>query len=573
MLKRFLFPFAAVALLPACTPTQSAATVDSAPPSSEFVGAVSAADPRAEEAGMEMLAQGGNAVDAAIATMLALTVVEPQSSGIGGGGFLVRGTPGGVVESFDGREKAPAGADPRWFLKEDGTLPPFGESVRSGLSVGVPGNIALAAMAHGKHGKLPWAQLFDPAIRLAREGFLVNPRLNSSLDSAKDRAAATTQGQTLFFDAAGEPVPVGTRVTNEALAKTFERIAARGPEAFYEGAEAALLAATVAAATPRDGAMTEGDVNAYEAKLRAPVCGSYRGYRICGMGPPTSGGIAVIQILTQLERFDLAGLGKESPATWHLFVESQRLAYADRELYLGDSDFVPVPVEGLLDRDYLAARSALIDPASTLAKVEPGKPVGAPLALADGDEPEENGTSHFAAVDRDNVMVSYTSTIEGAFGSGLMHGGFYLNNELTDFSRAPEIDGRLVANRVEGGKRPRSSMSPFVVWDPAGRPVLAVGAAGGQTIPVQTARSIIGVIDFGLSAEEALGLPFIMAFGDQVMLEEGTWLAASADAFAALGHTKTMVRAAPVKANAVLRHGGTWTSARDPRLEAQLEMP
>jgi gamma-glutamyltranspeptidase/glutathione hydrolase len=573
MLKRFLFPFAAVALLPACTPTQSAATVDSTPPSSEFVGAVSAADPRAEEAGMEMLEQGGSAVDAAIATMLALTVVEPQSSGIGGGGFLVRGTPGGVVESFDGREKAPAGANPRWFLKEDGTLPPFGESVRSGLSVGVPGNIALAAMAHDKHGKLPWAQLFDPAIRLAREGFLVNPRLNSSLDSAKDRAAATAQGMALFFDAAGNPVPVGTRVTNEALAKTFERIAARGPEAFYEGAEAALLAATVAAATPRDGAMTEGDINAYEAKLRAPVCGSYRGYRICGMGPPTSGGIAVIQILTQLERFDLAGLGKESPATWHLFVESQRLAYADRELYLGDSDFVPVPVDGLLDRDYLAARSALIDPASTLAKVEPGKPFGAPVTLADGDEPEENGTSHFAAVDRDNVMVSYTSTIEGAFGSGLMHGGFYLNNELTDFSRSPEIDGRLVANRVEGGKRPRSSMSPFVVWDPAGRPVLAVGAAGGQTIPVQTARSIIGVIDFGLSAEEALGLPFIMAFGDQVMLEEGTWLAASADAFAALGHTKTMVRAAPVKANAVLRHGGTWTSARDPRLEAQLEMP
>ncbi|MCR2832318.1 gamma-glutamyltransferase [Parerythrobacter lacustris] len=573
MLKRFLFPLAAAAVLPACTPTQSTATVASTPPSSEFVGTVSAADPRAEEAGMEMLAQGGSAVDAAIATMLALTVVEPQSSGIGGGGFMVRGTPGGVVESFDGREKAPAGADPRWFLKEDGTLPPFGESVRSGLSVGVPGNIALAAMAHDKHGTLPWARLFDPAIRLAREGFLVNPRLNSSLDSAKDRAAATTQGQTLFFDAAGEPVPVGTRVTNEALAQTFERIAARGPEAFYEGADAALLAATVAAATPREGAMTEADVNAYEATLRAPVCGSYRGYRICGMGPPTSGGIAVIQILTQLERFDLAALGRESPVTWHLFVESQRLAYADRELYLGDSDFVPVPVEGLLDRDYLAARSALIDPTSTLAKVEPGKPAGAALALADGDEPEENGTSHFAAVDRDNVMVSYTSTIEGAFGSGLMHGGFYLNNELTDFSRAPEVDGRMVANRVEGGKRPRSSMSPFVVWDPAGRPMLAVGAAGGQTIPVQTARSIIGVIDFGLSAEDALGLPFIMAFGDQVMLEEGTWLAASADAFAALGHAKTMIRAAPVKANAVLRHGNVWTSARDPRLEAQLEMP
>ncbi|MCB2085076.1 MAG: gamma-glutamyltransferase [Sphingomonadaceae bacterium] len=573
MFRRFTLTIVGAALLPACSqtlPPVEATTTTAAPIRH---GTVSAADPRAEEAGMEMLSQGGSSVDAAIATMLALTVVEPQSSGIGGGGFLVRGTPGGVVESFNGREKAPAGADPEWFLNEDGSLPPFGESVRSGLSVGVPGNIALAALAHEKHGKLPWATLFQPAIRLAREGFRVNPRLNNSLSSARDRATLTEDGKALYFDTAGDPLPVGHLVTNEKLAQTFERIAERGPEAFYEGANAAVLAATVSAATPRDGAMTKDDVASYEAQVRAPVCGSYRGYRICGVGPPTSGGIAVLQILGQLERFDLAAMGKESPTAWHLFAESQRLAYADRELYLADADFVAVPVEGLLAREYIARRSSLIDPARSLAEVAPGRPEGAPIALADGDEPEEHGTSHLAVVDADDVMVSYTSTIEGPFGSGLMAGGFFLNNELTDFSRAPIIDGKQVANRVEGGKRPRSSMAPMVVWSPDGKPVLVVGAAGGSTIPVQTARSIIGVIDFGLSAEEALGLPFIMAFGDTLMVEEGTWLEAAIPAFDALGHGKISSRPAPVKGNAILREGEEWIGARDPRLKGQLDLP
>ena len=291
------------------------------------------------------------------------------------------------------------------------------------------------------------------------------------------------------------------------------------------------------------------------------------------MGPPTSGGIAVLQILGQLERFDLSALGAENPVTWHLFLESQRLAYADRELYAADSDFVSVPVRGLVDPDYLAARSSLISADSTMGEVAAGTPPGAPQALADGDEPEEQGTTHFAVVDDAGTMVSYTSTVEGPFGSGLMVGGFFLNNELTDFSRAPEVDGRLVANRVEPGKRPRSSMSPSLVYDPAGRPFMVVGAAGGGTIPVQTARSIIGAIDFGLGAEEALGLPFLMAFGDRVLLEEGTWLEAQADAFRALGHGDIMIREAPVKAGAILRSANGWTSARDPRLEGQLETP
>lgn len=571
MIRRLFAPLLAPVLaalaLAGCATTPASVSNDA------FIGAVSAADPRAEEAGMAMLRQGGSATDAAIATMLALTVVEPQSSGIGGGGFMVRGTAEGTVETFDGRETAPTGADPRWFLRPDGTAPPFPESVKSGLSVGVPGNIALAALAHAQHGKLAWAKLFEPATRLAREGFRINPRLNGSLAGTVERARSTDEGRSLYFDAAGQPRAVGELVTNAALARTFEAIAARGPAAFYEGPRAAALAQTVASGTPRTGAMTAADLAAYEAKERPAVCGTYRLYRVCGMGPPTSGGIAVLQILGQLERFDLAALGAANPVTWHLFLEAQRLAYADRELYLADSDFVAVPVAGLIDRAYLARRSVLIDPAKTIAEALPGTPSGATAAWADGDEPEENGTSHFAVVDAANTMVSYTSTIESAFGSGLMTGGFFLNNELTDFSRLPQVDGRPVANRVEGGKRPRSSMSPMVVWDPQGRPLLVIGAAGGSTIPVQTARSIIGVIDFGLSAEAALGLPFLMAYGDSVMVERGTCLEGAVAALRALGHAQIVAREAPVKANALLRTADRWESARDPRIESQLAVP
>ena len=569
---RFLISLGALALASCAYPSSDdiTETVGLAP---SFEGAVTAADPRAQAAGEAILAKGGSATDAAIAVMLALTVVEPQSSGIGGGGFLVRGEADGDVTSFDGRETAPAGATPEWFLDENGETPPFMQSVRSGLSVGVPGNIALAAKAHAAHGRLDWAELFGPAIELAREGFQINPRMHDALTRSKDRAAFSAEARALFYDASGDALPVGTLVRNEALAQTFESLAAGGREAFYSGTRALALATTVAADTPKPGAMTYEDVTGYEAKEREAVCSSYRKYRICSMGPPTSGGVAVQQMLLQLERFDLAALGAENPVTWHLFLESQRLAYADREIYLADSDYVKVPVAGLLDRNYLAERSALISAEGSMAQALPGTPPGASAMLADGDEPEENGTSHFAVVDSDNTMVSYTSTVEGPFGSGLMVDGFYLNNELTDFSRSPVVDGRLVANRVEGGKRPRSSMAPTIVYDPQGRPFMAVGAAGGSTIPVTTARAIIGAIDFGLSAEDSLRLPFLMAFGQRVMIEEGTWLEAEADAFRALGHEELIVRQAPIKAGALLFGADGWQSARDPRLEGYVDMP
>ena len=565
-----LAPF--VILLSGCIATPGPPVIEPAPVVQEQPtfdqGAVSTADPRADAAGEAILARGGSATDAAIAIMLVLTVVEPQSSGIGGGGFLLHAGENGVV-SFDGRETAPAAATGTRFLDETGEGIAFDRRVMSGLSVGVPGNIALAAKAHARYGKLPWADLFQPAIAIARDGFTMNRRLHGSLEQHAERAGRTVDARAIFFRSDGTPLPVGSRVTVPRLAETLERLASGGANAFYDG-EAGALADYVAGETPQDGRMTASDIRTYAARLREPVCTAYRTYRVCGMGPPSSGGIAVAQMLGQLERFDLAALGPASARFWHLFLESQRLAYADRELYLADSDFVAVPVEGLIDRTYLARRSALIDPDRALAVATPGNPGGASQALADGNEPPENGTTHFAVVDGEGNAVSYTSTIEGPFGSGLHYGGFYLNNELTDFSASPRTDGRPVANRVEGGKRPRSSMAPTIVFDANGRIVLVVGAAGGQTIPVQVARTIIGVLDFDMTANEALGLPLLMAFGPTVISEEGGIVAGMSTQLEALGHNAPRLLSPRGKVNALRRTPTGWEAATDPRVASLL---
>ena len=550
--------------LSGCATSQSPAPAATA----SAPGAVSSADPRATAAGEAILAQGGSAVDAAIAVMLALTVVEPQSSGIGGGGFMLRADgESGALVTYDGRETAPAAATPNRFLDAAGKVLSREPRVFSGLSVGVPGNVALAAKAHAEHGKLPWAKLFAPAIALADNGFVMNRRLYESLAGNKGRADKTAGAKAVFYGADGNPLPLGATIRVPELAATLRTLAAEGPQAMYGSTAAAELAAYVAGETPQDGRMTAADVTAYQPKERAPVCARYRVYRVCGMGPPSSGGIAVAQMLGQLERFDIAALGPDSPQFWHLFIESQRLAYADRELYSGDADFVDVPVTGLVDAGYLAARSALISPDKALAKVEAGVPPGAPIARGDGPEEPENGTTHFSVVDAGGNAVSYTSTIEGAFGSGLHWRGFYLNNELTDFTLTPEADGKPVANRVEGGKRPRSSMAPTVVYDAQGRIVLVIGAAGGPTIPVTVARAIIGVLDFKLGAQDALAMPFAMSFGDMLLIEEGTALAAMKDDFAARGYASIRVGPAPIKANALGRRAdGTWEVATEPRL-------
>ncbi|MFN3516843.1 MAG: gamma-glutamyltransferase [Novosphingobium sp.] len=567
MNRRFFMLFAGALALASCTPAPHAASL---PPKAQVYekGMVSAADPRAAEAGAAMLRQGGSATDGAIATMLALTVVEPQSSGIGGGGLYIAANAAGDVITIDGRETAPAAAHPRWFFK-DGVLLKFFEAVPGGTSVGVPGNIALAAKAHAAHGRLPWAALFAPAIKLARDGFVITPRLNRMLKNNARTAAFSAEGRALFFGADGEPLPVGTLVKNPALADTLQAIADQGPQAFYSGANARAIVGRVTMAERNPAPMTVADIAAYVAKDRAPLCGSYRGYRICSMGPPSSGATTILATLIQLERFDLKALGKDNPVAWHLIAESQRLAYADRARYSADADFVPVPVAGMIDRKYLAARSALIDPGKTIPKAGAGTPPGAErLSFADSRQLEEYGTSHFSVIDRAGNAVSYTSTIEGPFGSGIMAGGYFLNNELTDFDMNPELDGRMAANRVEAGKRPRSSMTPTLVYGPDGRLRMVVGAAGGVTIPAQVLRAIIGVIDWDLEMQDALALPVIFAPGTEaVFIEQGTWLEGMIPALKALGHADVQPRNLPLKANAIELRGSRPWGAADPRSE------
>ncbi|MEA3014571.1 MAG: gamma-glutamyltranspeptidase / glutathione hydrolase [Sphingomonadales bacterium] len=550
-------------LLGACTTpatrTPPAAAVGAA-------GAVSAADPRAADAGARILREGGSAADAAFATMLALTVVEPQSSGIGGGGFLLyHDQATGHLSSYDGRETAPHAATPAYFLGPDGQPRQIGEAIPGGLSVGVPGNIRLMEMAHERHGRLPWARLFQPAIRLARDGFAITPRMHRLLSSPGSLARFSPWGRAQFYGEDGQPKPVGTMIRNPDFAALLERIAARGPEAFYTGQDAQALVRTVRGSERNPSAMTADDLATYQARERAPVCGSYRGYRICGMGPPSSGATTVLAILKQVERFDLRALGRDNPVAWHLIAESMRLAYADRDLYLGDPDFVAVPVAGLTDAAYLAARSLLISPDRTIAHVTAGTPAGGGRRAA-APVAHESGTSHFVVVDTAGNVASYTSTIESVYGSGLTVNGMFLNNELTDFSFAPELNGAPVANRVEGGKRPRSSMSPTIVYGPDGRVRLAVGAAGGSTIIAQVAKAIIAVIDWDLSAQEAIALPQIIGMGDRVTIERGTGLEAMMPALQALGQNVVIVDPG-YKANAIERVHGRWVGAADPRSE------
>ena len=564
--RHFTLLFAPLALA-SCTAVQTASVP---PPTTQLFakGMVSAADPRAAGAGVQILRQGGSATDAAIATMLALTVVEPQSSGIGGGGFYVETDPRGEVETIDGREKAPAAAHPKWFLK-DGKVISFADAVPGGTSVGVPGNMALAAKAHSLHGHLPWATLFAPAIKLAKDGFAITPRFYGALKASSETAAFTPAGRALFYGADGQPLPVGTLIRNPALAATLEQIARQRAKAFYSGGNARAITAQVTTAARNPAPMTTGDLTAYQAKDRTPVCAAYRQFRICGMGPPSSGATTVLATLGQLERFDLHALGQSSPTAWHLIAESQRLAYADRARYAADADFVAVPVAGMIDRQYLAARSALIDPGSSMPHVSAGIPPGAEgLSRADTPLAQEYGTSHIAEIDRNGNAVTYTSTIESAFGSGLMAGGYYLNNELTDFDMQPELAGRMVANRVEGGKRPRSSMAPTLVFDPNGKLLLVVGAAGGATIPAQVLRTVIGVVDWDLSPQQALALPVIFAPGiDTVFVEQGSNLEAMIPALIALGHANVQARALPLKGNAIAVSGRMLLGGADPRSE------
>lgn len=527
---------------------------------------VSAADERAAAAGVAMLKQGGTAADAAVAMMLALGVIEPAHSGIGGGGFMVYfDAKTGKTTTYDAREAAPAAAGPQWFFGPDGKPMGMRQAVPGGKSVGVPGELRLMEKAHAEHGRLKWKALFDPAIKLAGEGWAITPRFNNFLTRMPATGFFNDWARGYLYEADGKAKPVGTVVKNPDLAALYGNIAKHGPEYFYVGPAAQTLVATVNGAARNPSQMTTGDLASYHVKESAPICSAYRGYKICGLGRPSSGLMVVLLILKQLERFDMAKLGKDSPVAWHLFAESSRLAYADRDTWLADPDYVKVPVDGLLAPDYIAARSALISPDSTMSSIAPGQPAGAPPMVRAEMQPE-HGTSSLTAVDKWGNVAQATVTIESVFGSGQSMNGIFLNNELTDFNLQPVRDGYLTANRVEGGKRPRSSMSPLIVYDAKGKVRLSIGAAGGSTIIAQVAKAIVGVVDWKLSAQDAISLGLLYAPSLGGAAEKGTQLEPMLPALAALGEN---LQLAPLglKANAIEWRDGQWIGAADPRSE------
>ena len=505
---------------------------------------VVAAHPLAAEAGLAILRKGGSAVDAGIATQMVLNLVEPQSSGIGGGGYILYWDAGAKqLASIDGRETAPAAATPELFLDANGKPLPRDAAMASGLSVGVPGALAALKLAHDKHGKLPWAELFEPAIALAREGFPISPRL-AKLIAEMDPQSFAPDARAYFFDAQGRPWPSGYKLANPALADTFETIAREGAKAFYAGGIAKDIAAAVQNDPRKPGKLTAQDLASYRTIEREPICAPYRAHKVCGMGPSSSGGVAVAQVLGIVEPFHLgpAPLGARAA---HLIAEAERLALADRARYLADSDFVAVPVAGLLDPTYLAERRALINPDRAAASVAAGSPPNVKQGAFGNDRTRERGgTSQISIVDDQGNAFSFTTSIEYAFGSRNMVRGFLLNNQLTDFSFEPmDEEGRPVANRVEPGKRPRSAMNPTMVFGDGGVLRYVLGSPGGPLIIPFNVKTVIALIDWGLDPAQAVALVNFAGTENALLLEPGaSWdpLAASLDA---MGHA---VRRAPM---------------------------
>jgi len=512
---------------------------------------VAAAHPLAVEAGLDVLRRGGSAVDAAIAVQMVLGVVEPQASGIGGGGFLLHydGSTNAIAV-YDGRETAPSGASPTMFLDRDGKPLGYFSAVASGISVGVPGALAMLELAHKEHGKLAWSDLFQPAIAAARDGFAVPPRLAAWLrriPGLREEAAI----RAVYFNADGSPKKLGDRIANPALADTMRLIADQGARAFYQGPIAAEMVERVRSHV-RPGTLSLADLADYRPVKREAVCGPYRIWVVCGMPPPSSGGIAILQALILLEPFELWRDTPNDLRSIHLIAEASRLAFADRDRYVADPAFVNVPVAGLLSPVYLAERRKLMSPDRSMGKVGPGVPPGY----------VERGTSHMNIVDRWGNAVSFTTTIEAPFGAQMMVRGFLLNNELTDFSSLPELDGKQVANRVEPGKRPRSSMSPTFVLDRDGKLLAALGSAGGARIIGDTLQALIGLLDWNLSVSAAIALPRVINLNGPTELE--TPLAGLADGLRALGH-QVQVRGHEGGLTGIRRVGDGWEGGADPR--------
>jgi gamma-glutamyltranspeptidase/glutathione hydrolase len=527
---------------------------------------LAAAHPLAAEAGYGVLQRGGTAIDAAVAVQMVLNLVEPQSSGIGGGAFILHYSAAEAkLTAYDGRETAPSAARADRFIGADGQPLKFLDAVVGGKSVGTPGVLRVLELAHAKYGKLPWAELFQPAIRLAAEGFPLSPRLHNLL--AWVRLPARDQAmRRMYYRDDDTPKPVGTWLKNPALGDALRKIAAQGANAFYEGEIARDIADKVRnAANPGD--LSENDLAQYRAKQREPVCGPYRQWKVCGMPPPSSGGIAVLQVLGILQLLAPGSLPSDAIRTAHLIAEAERLAYADRERYLADADFVPVPLGGLLAPEYLAARAALVRPDRSLNHALAGMPPGAPLAsLGDDASPELPSTTHLSIVDAEGNAVAMTSSIEFAFGSQQMVHGFLLNNQLTDFSFVAEHDGKPVANRVEPGKRPRSTMAPTMVFDRDGKLVLALGSAGGSAIINHVVKTLVAALDRNMDIQHAIDLSNFGSRNGPTELERGSAAASWAEPLQALGHEVRMIEMTSGLHGIQRTHNG-WVGGADPRRE------
>jgi gamma-glutamyltranspeptidase/glutathione hydrolase len=496
---------------------------------------IAAANPQAVEAGLAILRKGGDAIDAAVAVQATLGLVEPQSSGVGGGAFILWYDPKTrTVTAYDGREKAPAGATPTMFLRPDGKPMSYAEAVLSGRSAGVPGAIAALHMAQTERGKLPWASLFDGTERLAEEGFLVGPRLQGMVVSTRAPQAKAPDVIAYFKGPDGAPIKAGERLKNPAYAATLRLIAAKGPDAILKGRIAADIVARLAK-DPIPSSMTLADLAAYKPQRSEALCAPYRVWTVCEPNPP-SGGVATLEGLGILQRTDIASRGPGDPQAWFELAQAERLMYADDLRYNGDPAFVKVPVAGMLAPDYLDARAKLIGETAG-PPPEPGHPAGAPVNGPDRTR-EPGGTSSFVVVDKWGNVVAMTTTVESVFGDGRMVDGFLLNNQLTDFSFDPDNkDGTPAANAVAGGKRPRSSMSPTIILDKDGRFLAAIGSPGGLAIPAFVLKGIVGALDWNLSMQDAVALPNLVALGPAFISEPEKFAPGVVDALKAKGVT------------------------------------
>lgn len=517
-----------------------------------------------------MLRAGGSALDAAIAAQMMLTLVEPQSSGIGGGGFLLYyQAESGRIDAYDGRETAPAGAHAAMFLEPDGQPRGFAEASAGGLAVGVPGLLRMLEMAHREHGRLPWRSLFEPAIAQARKGFPISPRLAHAIAGARG-PNVNAAARELFYHPDGMPLTAGEHLHNPALAATLTALAETGADALYTGRIAAAIVEAVGeAANP--GSLSETDLAGYTAMRRSAICAPYRSNRVCGMPPPSSGGIATLQILGLLEPSDLPATAPMSVKAVHWFIEASRLAFADRDFYVADPDVVAVPTAGLLDRGYLATRSRLIGP-TAMPAAEPGRPPDPSLQHGDAAAfSTDHGTSttHISVVDAEGNAVAMTTSIEASFGARIVAAGFVLNNQLTDFAFAPEVGGRPVNNRPGPGKRPRSSMAPTLVFDEGGSLKLALGSPGGARIIDYVAQTLIGVLDWGLDIQAAIDLPRVVNRNGPTELEPSPASQALQQALEQRGHS-VQIRELESGLHGIQRNGPVLLGGVDPRREGAL---